>query len=129
MNLTHNLISYQNDSNDIKNTPEQNQKDSLRFHGFLAQTFSLIGSIDALRADKIQRDLLSFIEQTSSNHIIIDFHQVEFLDSAGLMALVIAYKKAKILNKGFSIIGVSPSVKIIFEVSQLDKVLGISHDY
>ncbi len=90
--------------------------------------FSLTGSIDASNANNIQKELLSFVRQTDSDHIIINFQQVEFLDSAGLMALVAGYKEAKKLGKNYNIIRVSPVIQIIFEVSQLDLVLGVTDD-
>lgn len=91
-------------------------------------TYSLTGAIDASNAKQVQANLLSFIANSLSSIIIIDFQKVEFLDSAGLMALVAGYQEAKKLNKDFAIFGVSPAVRIIFEVSQLDQILGVRDD-
>ncbi len=90
--------------------------------------YCLSGSIDASNAKQVQEDLVSFVINSVSSSVIINFQQVDFLDSAGLMAIVASYQEAKRLNKDFAIFGVSPSVGIIFEVSQLDKVLGVRHD-
>ncbi len=87
--------------------------------------YSMTGAIDASNAKQVQQDLLGFIKNVSSSAIAINFQDVEFLDSAGLMALVVGYKEAKNQNQDFKIIGVSPSVRMIFEVSQLDRILGV----
>lgn len=87
--------------------------------------YRMTGSIDASNAKQVQEDLLAFIRGVSSSAIIVDFRDVEFLDSAGLMALVAGYKEAKNQICNFMITGVSPSVRIIFEVSQLDQILGV----
>ncbi|MBF2056076.1 MAG: STAS domain-containing protein [Cyanobacterium sp. T60_A2020_053] len=83
------------------------------------------GKIYAVNATSFQEDLIKLLQEDSCRMITIDFSLVEFLDSAGLMALVIAYKEAQKQGKKLSVVNVSPSVKIIFELSQLDQVLGI----
>jgi anti-sigma B factor antagonist len=57
--------------------------------------------------------------------ILIDMSKVEFLDSAGLMCLVSAYRLAKGLGKRFSVCSLTPSVRMIFELTQLDESLEI----
>ncbi len=51
--------------------------------------------------------------------------QVESIDSAGLMVLVSALSMAQRLNKRLSLCSVSHSVRMIFELTQLDKVFEI----
>ena len=46
---------------------------------------------------------------------------IDFLDSTGLMSLVRILQLAIALGKNFSLCALSPSVKIIFEVTQLEK--------
>jgi len=43
----------------------------------------------------------------------------------GLMALVTAFRLAQSQEKSFNICSIPPSVKIIFELTQLDRVLSI----
>jgi len=64
----------------------------------------------------------------SSNHysqLLIDMQQVKQIDSAGLMALISAFKLAKKFNKQLSLCSVSFPVRMILELTQLDKVLEI----
>jgi anti-anti-sigma factor len=90
--------------------------------------YSIKGNIDASNAQQVQKDLLDFIINVSALNIILDFQAVDFIDSAGLMVLVAGYREAKNRNQDFHLIGVSPSVRLIFEVSQLDEILAIK-DY
>ena len=47
------------------------------------------------------------------------------MDSAGLMALIEAFRLAQELEKELSICSVAPSVRMIFELTQLDRVFDI----
>ena len=47
------------------------------------------------------------------------------MDSAALMALVHGLRLAQSLGKRFSLCAVSPSIQIIFELTQLDRVFEI----
>lgn len=68
---------------------------------------------------------LSSISFRDHRAILIDMSKVEFLDSAGLMCLVSAHRLAKELGKRFSICSLTPSVRMIFELTQLDQSLEI----
>ncbi|MGB3755469.1 MAG: STAS domain-containing protein, partial [Rivularia sp. (in: cyanobacteria)] len=57
--------------------------------------------------------------------LLVDLKQVEHIDSAGLMALISSCKLAQSLQTRFSLCSVSPSLKIIIELTQLDRVLEI----
>jgi len=83
------------------------------------------GIINQDNEQEFQKQLIKFINNSTEKDIFINFEKVELVDSNGLVALANAYKQAKSQNKNFYVCNVSPSVKIIFEISQLDKVLGI----
>lgn len=83
------------------------------------------GTINAANALEFERDLTKALTEDESSILLVDLNQVESLDSAGLMALVSALKLAQNLSKGFSLCSVSPSLKIIFELTQLDRVFEI----
>lgn len=51
--------------------------------------------------------------------------QVESIDSAGLMALVAALSLSQRLNKRFSLCAISHSVRIILELTQLDRAFEV----
>lgn len=84
-----------------------------------------VGYIDVANITKFESELMKAVNSQEESVILVDMKKVEFLDSAGLMALVTAYKTAQNRRKRFSICSISPSVRIIFELSQLDKVFEI----
>ncbi|ACB49821.1 hypothetical protein cce_0470 [Crocosphaera subtropica ATCC 51142] len=83
------------------------------------------GYITAANIDDFQEKLTNFVRNNPSRDYLVDMHQVEFIDSAGLMAIVSAFRLAQRLNKKLSVCSLSPSVRIIFELTQLDRALEI----
>lgn len=77
--------------------------------------------LNATNAVEFQRQVTTAVAQERHN-VVVDLEQVESLDSAGLMALVYSLRLAQALDRRFSICSVSPSIRIIFELTQLDKV-------
>ncbi len=83
------------------------------------------GYITAANAAEFQQELAQAVSSHKNSMFLVDMSKVEFLDSAGLMALVSVYSLAKSLDKRFSLCSVEPSVRIIFELTQLDKAFEI----
>lgn len=77
------------------------------------------GHINASNVSEFQRQLTTAI--ASQQHcVLVDMSRVESLDSAGLMALISALTLAQSLKRRFSLCGVTPSIQMIFELTQLD---------
>lgn len=83
------------------------------------------GSINASNAVDFQRQMTTAVAQERHSIVLVDLEQVELLDSAGLMALVSGLRVAQALKRRFSLCSVSPSIQIIFELTQLDQVFEI----
>jgi anti-anti-sigma factor len=79
-----------------------------------------VGALNASNAALFQRQLATLLASDCSS-VLVDLSQVETLDSAGLMVLISAQTAAHQHQKRFGICGVSPSIRIIFEVTQLDR--------
>lgn len=56
---------------------------------------------------------------------MIDMAQVDFVDSSGLVALVMALKMANQIGSELVICNLRPTVRLIFEITQLDRVFAI----
>ncbi len=76
------------------------------------------GHINASNATEFQSQLTTAV--ASQKPVLVDMHRVESLDSAGLMALVSALSLAQNLKRRFSLCCLAPSIRIIFELTQLD---------
>ncbi len=87
--------------------------------------FEPSGYITAANVEDFQEKLTNFVTHNPNREFLVDMHQVEFIDSAGLVAIVSAFRLAQRLNRKLSVCSLSPSVRIIFELTQLDRALEI----
>ncbi|WP_178378030.1 STAS domain-containing protein [Chroogloeocystis siderophila] len=87
------------------------------------------GFFDAASAAEFQRQLKIAVTQDDHTGILVDMENVESINSAGLIALVQSLNLAKTWGKRFSLCAVSPALRIIFELTQLDLVLEIFESF
>jgi anti-sigma B factor antagonist len=83
------------------------------------------GHLNAANAPEFGRQLTEVVASEQPAIVLVDMEQVETLDSAGLMVLVSALSQAQSQNYQFSICSLSPSIRIVFELTQLDRVFEI----
>jgi anti-sigma B factor antagonist len=81
--------------------------------------------LNAANALEFERYLTAALTGNDISILVLDLAAVESLDSDGLMVLVSTLKLAQGLGRRFSLCGVSPAIKIIFELTQLDEVFEI----
>ncbi|NET44068.1 STAS domain-containing protein [Okeania sp. SIO2B3] len=80
--------------------------------------------LDLAGANAIKQEFVSLLEK-KYNLWIIDMGNVEFIDSSGLSALVIGLKKAREHGYSLAICSLNPTVRLVFEITQLDRVFQI----
>ncbi|MDJ0701742.1 MAG: STAS domain-containing protein [Leptolyngbyaceae cyanobacterium MO_188.B28] len=80
------------------------------------------GALNAANAESFQQALTSAISSQQSEGLLVDMSQVDSMDSSGLISLVSVLSLARTLGKRFSLCAVPPSVRIVFELTQLDRV-------
>ncbi|HEY9735555.1 MAG TPA: STAS domain-containing protein [Trichocoleus sp.] len=79
------------------------------------------GSLNASNSGEFQVELTNRLQSDYASGLVVDMSQVESLDSAGLISLVSALKLARQLSKSFYLCSVPPSIRIVFELTQLDR--------
>jgi anti-sigma B factor antagonist len=79
------------------------------------------GSLNASNAQDFHLQLVEQITCDRSSGLVVDMSQVESLDSAGLISLVSALKQARQLRKRLYLYAVPPTIRIVFELTQLDR--------
>jgi len=84
-----------------------------------------IDYLNAATSGEFARQLTTAISAPGVVAVLVDLAEVTFIDSAGLMALVSGLKQAKKIGRRFSICSVSPGIRMILELSQLDRVFEI----
>jgi anti-anti-sigma factor len=88
-------------------------------------TFKPQKYVSAANATDFLEELIVAVKAEKQSALLVDMKEVEFMDSAGLVALVKGFRIAQSLDKRFSICSVAPSVRMIFEITQLDEVFEI----
>lgn len=85
--------------------------------------FKMNEDIDECEVQKIRRKLDNEIERYMPKEIIFDFDKVSFMDSAGIGLLLGRYKLANMLGGKVKIANMGKSVRKIFEMSGILKVI------
>ncbi|MBO9998312.1 MAG: STAS domain-containing protein [Cyanobacteria bacterium SID2] len=83
---------------------------------------NLEGHLNAANAEQVRHQLTSAVATCRAPMVLVNMEKTESLDSAGLMALVSALKLAQRIDIKFGLCSVSPAIRIIFELTQLDRV-------
>ncbi|MEG3858973.1 STAS domain-containing protein [Microcoleus sp. herbarium12] len=81
--------------------------------------------LNAATAGEFAQQLTTAISGAEVVGVLVDVGGVTFIDSAGLMALISGLKQAKKIGRRFSICSVSAGIRMILELSQLDRVFEI----
>lgn len=82
------------------------------------------GRLDSAAAPQIKSALNRLIEE-GNHQVVVDLAEVPFVDSAGLAALISAYKRARQGNGDLVLAAVPQSVRIILELTRLHRVFEI----
>jgi anti-sigma B factor antagonist len=85
---------------------------------------SLSGRLDSFTIPA-SRKLLEEALEAQMAEIVINMQAVNFIDSTALSALVQAFKKARELNGNLRLCCLQQPVRMIFELTRLDKVFEI----
>jgi anti-sigma B factor antagonist len=82
------------------------------------------GDVNASNANALEAQIHQAVK-SEATAILVDMSQVESFDSAGLMALVSSLSLAQSLDKRLSLCSMPANVRIMLEVTQLDRVFEI----
>lgn len=91
-------------------------------------TFRPEGFLSAANASEFLDRLTIEVKSSVNSALLVNMEAVEFMDSAGLMVLIKAFRLAQSLDQRFGICSLAPSVRIMFELTQLDKAFEIFDD-
>ena len=86
--------------------------------------FALSGAIDLHYAPTLRALFQSKLNKRCPA-LVVDLSAVDFIDSTGLATLIEYHRDAAAHGGVFSLAGVNPNLKAIFDVVQFEKVLAI----
>jgi len=81
--------------------------------------------IDQHTADKIRRRIDNEIERFIPRKVVFDFGSITFMDSSGIGMVIGRYKLTKMLGGTFEIINVNKSIKKIFDMSGVTRIINV----
>jgi anti-anti-sigma factor len=91
------------------------------------KVIQLTGILDGIRGSQLRREVGDLI-QAGTTTILIDFANAHFMDSSGLGALVMIMKATKQAKGQFAICSINDQIRILLELTSMDKVLAIFPD-
>ena len=89
--------------------------------------FRITDEIDDFSVQKIRRRADYDIERYMPRKVIFDFNSVTFMDSAGIGLIIGRYKFAKMLGGTVELANLTSSIKKIFEMSGILRLIPITN--
>ncbi|OFI04946.1 anti-sigma F factor antagonist [Clostridium acetireducens DSM 10703] len=83
----------------------------------------LVGELDHHSAEEVRIKIDDRLQRDLINKLIMDFSKVTFMDSSGIGVVIGRYKKLLLKNGVVCITNVKESVKRVFELSGMFKII------
>lgn len=90
--------------------------------------FKITDEIDDCSVQKIRRKADYEMERYMPKRVVFDFDCVTFMDSAGIGMVIGRYKFANIIGAKLEVSNLTQSVKRIFEMSGILKLIPVAQD-
>lgn len=90
--------------------------------------FKITDEIDDCSVQKIRRKADYEIERYMPKRVVFDFDSVTFMDSAGIGMVIGRYKFANMIGAKLEVSNLTQSVKRIFEMSGILKLIPVAQD-
>jgi anti-sigma B factor antagonist len=87
-------------------------------------TIPLVGLLDGVKAKELRQTIQAAIE-AKSTCVLVDLTQVQFIDSSGLGALVLAFKSIEAMGGRLFFCGANEQAKMLFELTGVDQVFKV----
>lgn len=88
----------------------------------------LSGELDHHTAEELREQVTDVIENRNVRHIVLNLGQLTFMDSSGLGVILGRYKQIKNVGGQMVVCAVSPTVKRLFDMSGLFKIIRFEAD-
>lgn len=88
----------------------------------------LSGELDHHTAEELRTKITEIIDNTKIMHIVLNLENLTFMDSSGLGVILGRYKQIKNNGGEMVVCSISPSVKRLFEMSGLFKIIRLEQN-
>lgn len=89
----------------------------------------LTRELDHHIANEVREEIDYVIQEKQVKNIVFDFKNMNFMDSSGIGVVIGRYKKISSEGGRVAVININPRVKKIFELSGMNKIIGIHNTY
>jgi stage II sporulation protein AA (anti-sigma F factor antagonist) len=86
---------------------------------------TLQGELDHHSAEEVRTRIDDILDKDGYKNLIFNFSGVNFMDSSGIGAVIGRYKKMSLRGGKVCLTNVTPTVKRIFELSGMFKIISI----
>lgn len=86
---------------------------------------AVAGDIDLSRSVEFQQQLLLLLDRRPQR-IVVNLTGVPYMDSSGVASLVKVLARARKIGASLVLVGLTPRVKSLFEITRLDKVFTLA---
>lgn len=83
------------------------------------------GDVDLYTSPEVRKVILEWIKEGKVEKVIVNLSGVPYIDSSGVGSLVEALQWANRQGRAFSLFGLTPRARAVFELARLDKVFRI----
>lgn len=84
------------------------------------------GEVDLSWSSELRTAILDALGKNSA--VLVELHEVSYIDSSGIAALVEGYQTAKSKGARFGLVSISGAVQAVLELARLDQVFPIYAD-
>ena len=88
------------------------------------KVLALSGEIDVYTAPQFKLAMISILESVQK-HLIMDLHNVSYMDSSGFMVLVLAMKRLRLIGGTVNLVGCKPHIDRILNVTKLATLVAL----
>ncbi len=96
--------------------------------GILFVKFNDARLLEEAQLAEVERDVISQLEKSTEERIVLNFAKVQFMSSSMLGKLVKVHKKCQEFKVKLKLCGITPEIQQIFKITKLDKLFDIATD-
>jgi len=109
-----------NDGRIAPNAPQDTTMQITSSQSGALNVATLEGRLDTATAAEAEATLIGML---AAPGLVLDMAQVRYVSSAGLRVLLKLAKEARTKGAAYSLVGLQPAVREVFEVSGFDKII------
>lgn len=91
------------------------------------KVLALSGEIDVYTAPQFKLAMTSILESVQK-HLIIDLHNVSYMDSSAFMVLVFAMKRLRLIGGTVNLVGCKPHIAHMLQITNLSTLIPLHQE-